>query len=195
MFKTRRMLLSRLFGIVILAYVMVAAPPAFFGIWIAKLCEIAGFLLLAVAALGRLWCLVFIAGKKNQTLLTDGPYSVVRNPLYVFNFLGAIGFGLAVENPWLAVVIGVCFVAYYPYTVAHEEKHLQSIFGAAYAEYCARTPRWVPNLRLYHEPGVLMVYPRHVRNGILDAMWFLWAFLLWEVLEEFRQAGFLHTWL
>lgn len=195
MFKTNRMLWSRVFGIVVLAYIVVAAPPTYFGTFLAELCEVTGFFLLAVATLGRLWSLVFIAGKKNETLLTEGPYSVVRNPLYVFNFLGGIGFGLAVENPWLACLTGICFVIYYPYTVAHEEKYLTSAFGSAYADYCAKTPRWVPNLRLYREPNVLIVYPRHVRHGILDAMWFLWAFLLWEVLEELRQAGILHTWL
>lgn len=189
------MLLSRLFGLMVLAYVFIAPPPGFFGGWIAESCELAGFVLLAVAALGRLWCLVFIAGKKNKTLLTQGPYSVVRNPLYVFSLLGAVGFGLAVENPWLAVFIGICFVAYYPKTVAREERRLSSIFGAAYAEYCARTPRWIPDLRLYREPRTLVVHPANIRQGILDAMWFLWAFMLWEALEEFRHLGIVHTWL
>jgi len=195
LFTTHRILLSRLFGLVVLAYVLLAARPTFSGYWISELGELAGFVLLPVAAFGRLWCLVFIAGKKNETLLTEGPYSIARNPLYVFSFLGVVGFGLAVENPWLAAVIGVWFAACYPITVAHEEKRLASIFGAAYAEYCARTPRWIPNFRLYHEPQTLIVCPAEIRRGILDAMWFLWAFFLWEVLEVFRQMGVLHTWI
>lgn len=191
MFTTHRILLSRLFGFVVLAYIVLTAPPTFFAGWIAELGELAGFVLLAIAAFGRLWCLVFIAGKKNQTLLTEGPYSIVRNPLYVFSFLGVVGLGLAVKNPWLAAILGVCFASYYPFTVTQEERRLASIFGAAYAQYCARTPRWAPNFQLYREPQTLTVYPAKILHGLLDAMWFLWAFLLSEALEKFRQFGHL----
>jgi protein-S-isoprenylcysteine O-methyltransferase Ste14 len=195
LFTTHRILVSRLFGLLVLAYVLLASPPTFLGPLTADLVGLAGFFLLAVAALGRLWCLVFIAGKKNEILLAEGPYSITRNPLYLFTFLGVVGFGLAVENPWLAAVLGVSFASYYPFTVAHEEKRLISIFGTEYSRYCARTPRWIPDFRLYQEPLSLVVYPAKIRHGILDAMWFLWAFLLWEALEAFRQAGVLHTWL
>lgn len=195
MFTTYRILLSRLFGLLVLAYVLLASPPTFFGPLIADLAGLAGFVLLTVAAFGRLWCLVFIAGKKNETILAEGPYSITRNPLYLFSFIGVVGFGLAVENPWLAAILGVCFAFYYPFTVAHEEKHLSSIFGTAYSQYCARTPRWIPDFRLYHEPQTLVVYPAKILRGIFDVMWFLWAFLLWEALETLRQMGVLHTWL
>ena len=195
LFTTHRMLWSRLFGLVVFAYVLLAAPPTFFAAWIVELGELAGFVLLSAAAFGRLWCLVYIAGKKNKTLLTEGPYSITRNPLYVFSFLGAVGFGLAVENPWLAATIGVCFAVCYSTTVAYEEKRLLSIFGAAYAAYSARTPRWIPNFRLYHEPQTLIVCPAKIQRGILDAMWFLWAFWLWEVLEVLRKKGVLRTWI
>lgn len=195
MFATHRMLWSRLFGIVVFAYVLLAAPPTFFGAWIVELGGLAGFVLLSLAAFGRVWCLIYIAGKKNGTLLTEGPYSVVRNPLYVFSLLGAVGFGFAVENPWLAAIIGVWFAACYSITVAHEEKRLVAIFGATYAAYCARSPRWIPNFRLYHEPQTLVVCPAKIRQGSLEAMWFLWAYLLWEVLEVFRHRGVLHTWI
>jgi len=40
-----------------------------------------GCILVGIASLGRLWCSLYIAGYKNDTLVTLGPYSVSRNPL------------------------------------------------------------------------------------------------------------------
>lgn len=193
-FTTYRTFTNRMLGLFVLAYVLVAEPPKLVAPWLTEAGKMAGFVLLAVAAFGRLWCLMFIAGKKNNTLVTEGPYSVVRNPLYVFSFAGVVGFGLAVENPLLTAALVAFFAASYPVTVAQEEKHLSSLFGSAYTAYCTTTPRWIPDWRLYHEPKVLTVCPERIRHGIFDAMWFLWAFLLWQVLEAFRRIGFLHTW-
>ena len=55
---------------------------------------IAGFLLVVLACLGRLWCSVFIAGHKDESLVTTGPYGRVRHPLYACSMLGAFGLGL-----------------------------------------------------------------------------------------------------
>lgn len=43
-----------------------------------------GLILVSVAACGRLWCMLYIAGYKTQKLVTAGPYSLCRNPLYLF---------------------------------------------------------------------------------------------------------------
>jgi len=65
---------------------------------------VAGIILVAAASLGRLWCSLYIAGKKTNTLVTEGPYSISRNPLYFFSLLGAVGVGFASETFLLAVL-------------------------------------------------------------------------------------------
>jgi len=45
----------------------------------------AGTLLAGVAVTGRAWSLMYISGKKNASLVTVGPYSLCRNPLYFFS--------------------------------------------------------------------------------------------------------------
>jgi len=180
---------SRLLGVVLIVYILFGDPPACFPQWILDLGEPIGLVLLAIAAFGRVWCLVFVAGKKNEVLVTDGPYSVVRNPLYVFSFVGAAGFGLAVENPLLAGCLAVLFGTYYTYVVRNEERFLASAFGAAFRDYSVHTPRWLPDFRRYREPQAVTVSPLKVRQGILDAMWFIWAFVLWELLEVFQAWG------
>ena len=45
---------------------------------------LAGMILVGIASLGRMWCSLYIAGYKDDKLVTDGPYSLCRNPLYFF---------------------------------------------------------------------------------------------------------------
>lgn len=182
---------TRLVAAAVTTYVLIDYPPTRFAPWIRDLAELLGLALLAFAAFGRVWCLIFVAGKKNEALVTDGPYSVVRNPLYLFSFVGVIGFGLAVENPLLAGFLAVLFGIYYSCVVRKEERFLDSTFGTAFRDYCAGTPRWFPDLRRYREPPAISVSPQKIRRGILDAMWFIWVFLLWEIMEALHPSGLL----
>jgi len=192
-FAAHRIAWSRAFIAGALVFVLFGSPPKVLAGWPAELFEMLGYALLVAAALWRIWCLVFIAGSKNEELAQLGPYSMVRNPLYVGNFLGAIGFGFAVEMPYLALIIAVIFAVLYPSVVAREEARLAELFGERYRQYCARVPRWLPDFALYREPENLTVAPRHIRKGILDAMWFLWAFALWEFIEQLHDSGILPT--
>jgi len=176
---------------VALILVLFGSPPRYLGGWVAELSELLGFALLAAATLWRIWCHRYIAGAKNGQLATAGPYSVVRNPLYLGNLAGVIGFGFAIEQPLLALACAIAFTLLYPAVVAKEEAHLATLFGDRFAEYRARVPRWFPDWSLYREPAALMVSPPHVRKAILDAMWFLGAFGLWEFIEQLHETGIL----
>ena len=191
-FVEHRILWSRVVAIFAIAYVALVPPPRLFGHTLLDVGEIIGFFLLVIAALGRLWCLSFIAGMKNEILVTEGPYSVVRNPLYVFNFLGAIGLGLAVENPPLALLLACGFAVFYPSVVRNEEARLEQGFGNTFAAYCAATPRWIPDWSKFHEPDSWVISPYRFRKGLLDAMWFLWVYIIWEVIEETPLIDVLH---
>jgi protein-S-isoprenylcysteine O-methyltransferase Ste14 len=192
-FATHRIAWSRASILGVLLLVVVGPPPAAAPDWLVELSEMLGYFLLAAAALWRIWCALFIAGSKNGELATSGPYSIVRNPLYLGNFAGAVGFGFAVEQPYLAALFALAFALFYPAVVAREEARLGEVFGERYREYVARVPRWIPDRSLYHEPALIAVSPRHVRGAIFDAMWFLWAFALWEFLEELRKLQLLPT--
>ena len=194
-FAEHRIFWSRVAAILAIAYAVVIPPPPVLGRIVLETGEIIGFFLLAIAALGRLWCLAFIAGVKNEILITEGPYSVVRNPLYGLNFLGAVGLGLAAENPPLALLLACGFAVFYPSVVRAEEARLASTFGVAYREYCAATPRWVPRWSGYHEPESWAMSPRRFRKGLLGSMWFLWVFMILEIAEEFELIARLQQWL
>jgi protein-S-isoprenylcysteine O-methyltransferase Ste14 len=100
---------------------------------------------LAVSAVGeffQLWC--FAALHKEQSLATNGPYKVVRNPMYLARFLILFGCLMFLGN-W--VVLALCPILYYFYMVnrvRREEVRLQQILGEPYAEYCRKVSRFVP---------------------------------------------------
>jgi protein-S-isoprenylcysteine O-methyltransferase Ste14 len=194
-FASHRIFWSRVAVALAVVYLFLVPPPPQFSQMMLESGEIIGFFLLATAALGRMWCLAFIAGVKNEVLITEGPYSVVRNPLYVCNFLGAVGLGFVVENPPLGVFLGCGFALAYPSVVRNEEARLSQTFGHAYSAYCAVTPRWIPRWAAYHEPETWAISPYRFRKGLFGSMWFLWLFMIWEVVEEFELVELFHRWL
>jgi protein-S-isoprenylcysteine O-methyltransferase Ste14 len=192
-FADHRIGWSRAGLVILLLLVLFGSPPKVLLGWLAELSELLGYALLVAAALWRIWCLVFIGGSKNGQLAATGPYSVVRNPLYVGNFLGAVGFGFAVEQPHLGMLIALLFCVLYPRVVAKEEEKLAAQFGEQYRFYLNTVPRWLPDWSLYREPETVLASPRHIRKGILDAMWFLWAFAIWEFIEQLHSQQLLPT--
>lgn len=84
-------------------------------------------------------------------LITAGPYAYVRNPLYVGNFVTALGFAIAFTGKnslaqKLALVGGSLGVmaGVYATIIPHEEQFLRAQFGDAFDRYCERVPPLVP---------------------------------------------------
>ena len=90
--------------------------------------------------------------QRADTLNTTGVYSVVRNPLYLANFLVFLGMLLFVKEWWLVVIATLAYVIYYERIVLTEEEYLLGKFGAVYSEWANRTPVMVPNFRLWVKP-------------------------------------------
>ena len=79
-------------------------------------------------------------------LITSGPFSHVRNPLYVGNILLYVGFGIMANAlaPWLVAATAVYFIVQYAAIVSLEEEFLQKEFGDGFDEYRKTVPRFVP---------------------------------------------------
>ena len=188
-FAENRIVWSRLILVATVFVAVFSSPPAYLPSWGLDVLELFGFTMLAAAMLWRVWCLVFIGGAKDGMLTVTGPYSVVRNPLYIGSFMGIVGFGLAVGLPALALSLVLAFGILYPAVVAQEEIRLVELFGEAFERYCASVPRWFPRWSLYREPETIVTSPARIRQGILDGMWYLWAFAFTECLEVMHENG------
>lgn len=76
-------------------------------------------------------------------LRTDGPYGLVRHPLYCGLLAAATGVAVLRRRPEPLVALGVLSGVLHLKAGA-EERRLEARFGAAYRDYAARTPRLVP---------------------------------------------------
>jgi protein-S-isoprenylcysteine O-methyltransferase Ste14 len=79
-------------------------------------------------------------------LVVEGPYSVVRNPIYWGNFFIGLGFLITTNAlvPILQLVYILLFFLYYGAIVLAEEDFLKRRFGTQYTRYFEEVPRFIP---------------------------------------------------
>jgi len=150
-----------------------------------------GLLLMLFCILGRTWCTLYIGGLKKRELVTKGPYSVVRNPLYLFTLFGAGGFG-ALSGSMVVALVCAGFAAIVFLIVARqEEAFLAAAFPADYPAYAARVPRFWPRLRAWQDADELRVKPHLVHRTFLDASLILLAVPLTGLKALARDFGWI----
>jgi protein-S-isoprenylcysteine O-methyltransferase Ste14 len=143
------------------------------------------FVFLAGAGL-RLWSTLYIGGRKEWTLVSEGPYSICRNPLYVGSLLLGISFGLFVKSFGFIAVISATSILYALGTVRSEEKTLLRNLGEPFALYCERTPRFWPKFSLYHTPESLEIRVKGLRIEFLRLLRWIWIPMALEIVEHLR---------
>jgi protein-S-isoprenylcysteine O-methyltransferase Ste14 len=142
------------------------------------LAQLVGLMFVSLAALGRLWTSLFIAGRKDLELVTDGPYSVCRNPLYGLSLLGAGGIGLASRSLTLTVALPAVLAVVFTRAIRAEESYLATLHAADYAAYRAAVPRYWPD-RTHHRPRLEARVPTRIYyKAFLDAASFLLLYVL-----------------
>lgn len=173
---------SFVFAATWLAIALLIVPRGFATGWFEAL-ELVGFVLLIIAALGRIWAFTYICGRKNIELCCKGPYSLTRNPLYLFSFLGVCGASLALQSLMLFAGSAVFFLAYYAWVIRAEEKRLAVLFSPGFATYCRDVPRFWPRLARPDPGEDITVSPRLVARHLTEGFWFLAAIVFIELIE------------
>lgn len=114
---------------------------------------LAGFVVSMLGEFIQLWC--FASLDKNATLTIRGPYTMVRNPMYLGRYFIVLGFLMLAAQWGLLLAFTVGYWLYMDTRVQREEAHLRPIFGAPYDAYCAAVRRFVPGLP---QPGTTVGY-------------------------------------
>jgi protein-S-isoprenylcysteine O-methyltransferase Ste14 len=91
--------------------------------------------------LGRNWGMP-MSQKVDPELVTSGPYSRVRHPIYSGIILAMIGTTIAVSLYWLVAV--VLLGAYFLYSAIMEERSMARLFPDTYPEYKRSTKMLIP---------------------------------------------------
>lgn len=151
--------------------------------------ERSGIFFILIGILGRTWCAMYIGGNKLNRLVTEGPYSVTRNPLYVFSAIAAFGLGAQLGSVIFALICAIATIAIFALVISHEERALAARFPAEFALYRARVPRFTPDFRAWQEADTILVRPALVRRTFWDATLFLFAVPALKGLESLRDAA------
>lgn len=125
--------------------------------WAGIAVRILACLLFIAGAACRFWAMLYIGGRKGCVVVSQGPYSLVRNPLYLGTFLMTLSLVVFLGN--LTSIIGCLAIAsiYACVTVPSEERRLTSKHGDAYRDYCRRVPRFWPKLSGFSTSGRIEV--------------------------------------
>jgi protein-S-isoprenylcysteine O-methyltransferase Ste14 len=86
-------------------------------------------------------------GLPTTRLVTTGVFSISRNPLYLGAVCLLAGIALAVDLPWVLVLLLPALVACHYILIAPEERYLAARFGEEYREYAASVHRWIGRAR------------------------------------------------
>ena len=82
----------------------------------------------------------------GESLVADGPYAQVRNPLYLGSWLNALALALLMP-PTGAIFTLALLVFFQLRLVLAEEAYLGAQLGQVYVDYCTQVPRFIPTLR------------------------------------------------
>ena len=117
--------------------------------------QVFGMVIAGIGAAIAVWCLltfVFL-GKGTpapfdppRRLVVQGPYRVVRNPMYIGAGFALAGAALFYESVTLLSYVGMLWLVTHAFVILYEEPILRRSFGSEYEAYCGHVGRWWPHL-------------------------------------------------
>ena len=143
--------------------------------------SVLGFFLVMLGGFGRIWASLYIEGFKTKTLVKEGPYSMVRNPLYFFSLMMFIGLCLAIKSVPISIALITIFALFHIPTILNEEKSLLDTHDESYREYYNSTPRLFPNILKYRKPkstDIIEVKIERINKRLWEVIGYLVLFVI-----------------
>jgi protein-S-isoprenylcysteine O-methyltransferase Ste14 len=191
--RTRKWILRALFGFTLIPIVFVDSYWHEHAHSAYSLIERMGAVAILCCIFGRTWCSLYIAGRKKQQLVMDGPYSLVRNPLYVFTIVGAVGMGAQSGSVLVVAWFGVVTFLVFQTVARREEDYLARRFPNEYRAYADRVDRFLPRFRGWRDCEELVVWPRLVLRTFAEGCLLLGAIPAADLLEILQRTDVLPT--
>ncbi|MCX7833891.1 MAG: isoprenylcysteine carboxylmethyltransferase family protein [Ignavibacteria bacterium] len=113
---------------------------------------IIGLILVVLGEIIRIWAVSYAGSETRATaevtgsvLVTQGPFAIIRNPLYQANIIIYTGIGLMTNSlfPYLQIIGIVYFLFQYYCIILVEEDYLEKQFGESYLEYKKNVGRFI----------------------------------------------------
>jgi protein-S-isoprenylcysteine O-methyltransferase Ste14 len=116
---------------------------------------VAGAFGILFGSLLRVVCYKFVGGRDpiynvGAPLITDGPYAITRNPVYLSEAAIALGIAMMSRMPWFVLATLAATIIMAALVVEWEERVLHERYGSRYEDYCRIVPRWFSLRRFVH---------------------------------------------
>lgn len=126
------------------------------------------------------------SGRNTKTQIADtlnqtGMYSLVRNPLYLGNFLMYLGVVLLVRDVYIIIIFLLFFAIYYERIIFAEESFLKNKFGNIYIEWASKTPVFIPKWKGYIPPSLPMSWKTAIRREYQGLFGFILVYCLFDI--------------
>lgn len=137
-------------------------------------------------------------GQIADELNTTGLYSLIRNPLYLGNYLMWLSVAMLTNNIWFVLLFSLSFWIYYERIVFTEEQFLRNKFGQPFLDWAKVTPPMIPKHFAYKRPEIKFDWGKVLKkekNGLF-ALFFI--FLVFEKIDQYLGEGTLMidtTWI
>jgi protein-S-isoprenylcysteine O-methyltransferase Ste14 len=153
------------------------------------LCLGVSFLGLVVRALTIGWSANRTSGRHTgqqvaDTLNTTGMYSIVRNPLYLGNFLMALGVVSFLRVWWILSIYVLLFALYYERIIFAEEMFLRRKFSKEYMNWAAKTPAFFPKIGLWQAPALPFSWRKVFRREYHGVIAVVTSMFVLEILSD-----------
>ena len=105
-----------------------------------------------------------------EKLNTSGIYSLLRNPLYLANYLNWLGVVLLLSNELITLIVSSLFAILYYKIILVEENFLLEKFKEEYKLYYSNTPRIIPSFKNWRKPVNKFNLKKsliNIKNGLL----------------------------
>jgi protein-S-isoprenylcysteine O-methyltransferase Ste14 len=122
-------------------------------------------------------------------LNTTGMYSIMRNPLYMGNFIIVFGITLFIQVWWFALIVWVGFWLYYERIIFSEEEFLRNKFGILFVDWAKKTPILIPNLDNWKKPDLPFSLKTVIRKEFSTFFSIVTVFFFLEVITNLLFYG------
>jgi protein-S-isoprenylcysteine O-methyltransferase Ste14 len=155
------------------------------------MCEWGGYLLILVGLAIRIWSTMYIGQRKSKELITEGPFSMSRNPLYVGSFIVIIGIAFSLVNYVLLLAALFITVPLHFIVVLSEEENLQQLFGRQYEDYRRNVPRFWFRISRFHTTEYITVSPRSIYRITAESGMVLMIPVIEDIIELLHDKNIL----
>jgi protein-S-isoprenylcysteine O-methyltransferase Ste14 len=123
-------------------------------------------------------------GQVADVLNTTGMYSIVRNPLYLGNFVIWFGISMFFRLWWFSLIVTLIFWVYYERIVFAEEEYLREKFGESYLMWAQKTPLFIPNIRNWRCPEITFSFRKALKNEYKSFFAMIVSYIVLEIVGD-----------